>query len=103
MQKPRRELMLLAGDIGGTKTAIGIYSQEKGPHAALAEAEVHSGDYSSLENIAKEFLAKTGIHVDRACFGVAGPVLAGRARITNLPWIVYQSSNAKETNIKAVK
>ena len=94
--------MLLAGDIGGTKTALGIFSQEKGARAALAEAEVHSADYPSLEIIAKEFLAKTGIGVDRACFGVAGPVLAGRAKITNLPWIVDQSSLAKELKLDAV-
>ena len=64
--------MLLAGDIGGTKTALGVFSEEKGPHAALAESEVHSADYGSLESIAKEFLAKTGLKVDRASFGVAG-------------------------------
>jgi glucokinase len=94
--------MLLAGDIGGTKTAMGIFSLEKGPHTPLAEAEVHSADYLSLEAIAKEFLAKTGLRVDRACFGVAGPVLAGRAKITNLPWIVDQAVLAKELNLKAV-
>jgi len=94
--------MLLAGDIGGTKTALGIFSQEQGARAALAGTEVHSADYPSLESIAKEFLAKNGIEVDRACFGVAGPVLAGRAKITNLPWIVDQSSLAKELKLKAV-
>jgi len=94
--------MLLAGDIGGTKTAIGVFSEEKGPHTALAEAEVHSMDYPSLEAIAKEFLAKTGMKVDRACFGVAGPVLSGRAKITNLPWVVDQAIMAKELNLKAV-
>jgi glucokinase len=94
--------MLLAGDIGGTKTALGVFSEEKGVHAALAEVEVHSADYGSLESIAKEFLAKTGLKVDRASFGVAGPVLAGRAKITNLPWIVDQASMAKELNVEAV-
>src|SRR5215468_3552069 len=94
--------MLLAGDIGGTKTAIGVFSEEKGPHTALAEAEVHSMDYPSLEAIAKEFLAKAGLKVDRACFGVAGPVLSGRAKITNLPWIVDETAMAKELNLKAV-
>jgi glucokinase len=94
--------MLLAGDIGGTKTAMGVFSEEKGPHTALAEAEVHSTDYPSLEAIAKEFLAKTGLKADRACFGVAGPVLSGRAKITNLPWIVDQAAIAKELNLKAV-
>src|SRR5580700_10165522 len=94
--------MLLAGDIGGTKTALGVFSEEQGPHKALMESEFHSADYGSLESIAKEFLAKTGAQVDRATFGVAGPVLAGRAKITNLPWIVDQASLAKELNLTAV-
>jgi len=94
--------MIVAGDIGGTKTALGIFSEERGPHSALAEGEVHSGDYPSLEAIAKEFLAKTGMKVDRACFGVAGPVMAGRAKITNLPWIVDQKVLTQELSLKAV-
>ena len=55
--------MLLAGDIGGTKTALGVFSEEHGPHVAIAESEVHSADYASLESIAKEFLAKTALKV----------------------------------------
>jgi len=94
--------MLLAGDIGGTKTALGVYSLEKGPHTAVAEGEVHSADYPSLESIVKEFLARTGLIVDRACFGVAGPVMAGRAKITNLPWTVDQAAIARELDLKAV-
>lgn len=94
--------MLLAGDIGGTKTALGIFSEEQGAHTALAESEVHSADYGSLESIAKEFLLKAGLKVDRACFGISGPVLAGRAKITNLPWIVDQASIAKELNLETV-
>ncbi len=94
--------MLLAGDIGGTKTAIGVFSEKGGPRAPLAEAEVHSADYPSLETIAKEFLAKTGLRVDRACFGVAGPVLDGRAKVTNLPWIVDQGAVAKALDLESV-
>jgi glucokinase len=94
--------MLLAGDIGGTKTAIGIFSKEAGPHAPIVEAEFHSSDYPSLEAIAKEFLAKNQLQVDGACFGVAGPVLAGRVKTTNLPWIVDEASIAKELNVKTV-
>jgi len=94
--------MLLAGDIGGTKTAMAIFSEEKGSHEAIAEARFHSANYPSLEAIAREFLAKTGLKVDTACFGVAGPVLAGRAKITNLPWIVDQASIAIELNLDAV-
>src|ERR1044071_2349061 len=102
MGKLRRSTMLLAGDIGGTKTALGVFSEDQGTHPALAESEVHSADYPSLEAIAKEFLAKTGMKVDRACFGVAGPVIAGRAKVTNLPWVVDQDSIANELNLEAV-
>jgi glucokinase len=94
--------MLLAGDIGGTKTALGIYSESQGPHTALAEGEVHSADYPSLEAIAKEFLAKVGMKVDRACFGVSGPVLGGQAKITNLPWIIDQAVLANELKVDSV-
>jgi len=94
--------MLLAGDIGGTKTALGIFSDGQGAHTPVAESEVHSADYPSLESIAKEFLAQTGLKVDRACFGVSGPVIGGRAKITNLPWIVDRASIARELNLEAV-
>ena len=50
--------MLIAGDIGGTKTDLAIYSSESGPHVPLAEAEVHSADYPNLQAMVKEFLAK---------------------------------------------
>ena len=43
--------MLIAGDIGGTKTDLAIYSSKSGPHAPLAETEVHSADYPSLQAI----------------------------------------------------
>jgi glucokinase len=67
--------MLLAGDIGGTKTDLGIFSNEAGPHAPLFQAEVHSADYPSLQALAQEFLAKANMSVGRACFDVAGPVI----------------------------
>jgi glucokinase len=94
--------MLLAGDVGGTKTDLAIFSNEAGPHAPLARAEVHSADYSSLQALAKEFLAKAPMPIDRACFAVAGPVIEGRARTTNLPWMMDEASLAKELNLRSV-
>jgi glucokinase len=91
--------MLIAGDIGGTKTALAIFSSEAGPHSPLAETTVHSADYPSLDAIAKEFLAKVKSPVDRACFAVAGPVIAGRVKATNLPWVIADSTLAQELNI----
>jgi glucokinase len=78
--------MLLAGDIGGTKTNLAVYSPESGPRAPLAEETFPSDAYASLEDVVSEFLARLDWEVSRASFGVAGPVVAGRAKITNLPW-----------------
>ena len=79
--------MLVAGGIGGTKTDLAIFSGEAGVHAPLAQERVHSADYPSLEAMVKEFIAKGGKPVDRACFAVAGPVIGGRVKTTNLPWV----------------
>jgi len=78
--------LLLAGDIGGTKTALAIYAPEDGPRSPLLEATFPSADYPSLEALALEFLTEHRLPVDRASFGVAGPVSGGRSKATNLPW-----------------
>lgn len=79
---------LLAGDIGGTKTVLALFSTEQGPYQPAAIATFHSGDYPSLEAIVGQFLQGQQVEVSHAAFGVAGPVVSGRARITNLPWII---------------
>ncbi len=80
--------VLLAGDIGGTKTALALYAVEHGPRQPLTQATFPSQNYASLESIVREFLADRAVRVTRASFGVAGPVDNGRAQVTNLPWIV---------------
>jgi glucokinase len=91
--------MLIAGDIGGTKTELAIFSNEAGPHAPLAQAKVHSADYPSLQALVKEFSARAQKPIDRACFAVAGPVIGGRVKTTNLPWVIEETSLAQELNI----
>jgi glucokinase len=95
--------MLLAGDIGGTKTDLAIFSVEGGPHSPLAQTEAHSADYPSLQALATEFLDKVKMPVERACFDVAGPVINGRVKVTNLPWIMDETSLAKDLNLKSVR
>src|SRR5207302_7214499 len=91
----RRTAMLIAGDIGGTKTELAIFSNEGGPHSPQEQVKFHSADYSSLQVIVKEFLTKINQPVDRACFAVAGPVLDGRVKATNLPWMIEDKSLAR--------
>ncbi len=83
--------MLLAGDIGGTKTALGVFSPEGGARAPLAEATFPSAGYDSLEAIVQAFLTQHPHPIDRASFGVAGPVVNGAAKITNLPWTIDET------------
>jgi glucokinase len=78
--------MLLAGDIGGTKTVLAVFSA-KGD-VPVQEKSYPSAQYASLELLIQGYLKEIKEPVDSACFAVAGPVVAGRARITNLPWII---------------
>jgi len=92
--------MLLAGDIGATKTNLAIFSHERGPRRPLAEATFRSADYPCLESAAREFLHDVDISVDRACIGVAGPVVGGRATGTNLPsWTIDEVELVKELGL----
>src|SRR6266478_1467452 len=95
--------MLLAGDIGGTKTDLAIFSHEAGPHSPLAQGEVHSAVYPSLQVLVTEFLKKVKMPVETACFDVAGPVIDGHVKITNLPWSMDEASLAKDLNLKSVR
>ena len=95
--------MLLAADIGGTKTDLAVFSHEAGPHSPLVQGEVHSADYPSLQVLAAEFLSKVDIPVERACFDVAGPVIDGHAKVTNLPWSMDEASLASDLNLKSVR
>ena len=95
--------MLLAGDIGGTKTDLAVFSPEAGPRAPLVHAEFHSGSYPSLEAIAREFLARVQMPIECACFDVAGPVLAGRAKVTNLPWVVDAAALQQALHLRSVQ
>lgn len=94
--------MLVAGDIGGTKTDLAIYSIESGPHAPLAQAQFHSADYPSLQAMVSEFLAKAKVPVAYGSFDVAGPVIDGHVKTTNLPWVMDETSLAKDLNLKSV-
>lgn len=94
--------MLIAGDIGGTKTDLAVYSVESGPHAPLAQAQFHSADYPSLQAMVAGFLAQVKVPVAYASFDVAGPVIDGHVKTTNLPWVMDEISLAKDLNLKSV-
>ncbi|MCL4535949.1 MAG: glucokinase [Bacteroidetes bacterium] len=95
--------MLLAGDIGGTKTRLAVFSPEAGPRSPLEEKTFPSASYPSLEAIAQEFLRQGSHLVDRATFAVAGPVVAGRAKVTNLPWVLDEGRLREALKLTSVR
>jgi glucokinase len=95
--------MLLAGDIGGTKTTLGIFSSERGPRHPLERATFPSGQFPSLEELVVEFLRGVSLPVTRASFGVAGPVIEGTANITNLPWRMDEKELAQTLGLRSVR
>ena len=94
--------VILAGDIGASKTDLALFSTEAGPRAPLAQAQYPSPNYASLVAIVHEFLKETQTTVERACFGVAGPVVQGVAKTTNLPWLVQKSNLRKQFGLASV-
>jgi len=95
--------LLLAGDIGATKTALAIFSLDSGPRAPLVEATFHSANYPSLEAVVRAFLAQTSLRIDRASFGVAGPIVSGRVVLTNLPWVLDETQLREALGLSSVR
>ncbi len=98
-----QQTLLLAGDLGGTKTNLMIFSSEDSPRTPIKEATFSSAAYPSLEALVGDFLAQTDMKMDRASFGVAGPVVAGEAKITNLPWVMSETQLCKALSLTSVR
>ena len=94
--------IILAGDIGGTKSNLAILSIENETLKIHRNHRFPSGDYTSLNAIIHEFLEAEKGHIPAACFGVPGPVKYGRARPTNLNWGVDAADIEKAFSIPQV-
>jgi len=87
--------MLLAGDIGGTKTLLGLFEPGERRPAAIAIGEFVTLDYEALEEIIDRFLAERRVAAARltgVSVGVAGAVTDQVAHLTNVPWLVKAST-----------
>jgi glucokinase len=83
--------MLLAGDIGGTKTLLGLFDRQRPRPQPIAVRTFGSLEYDGVEPMISELLRDehaTGQRIEVACFGVAGPVIGEAAKPTNVPWTV---------------
>jgi glucokinase len=96
--------MIIAGDIGGTKTNVALFETEGDKLArVVAQQSFPSGSYGSLEAILAEFVAShRPDKITHACFGVAGPVSEGRVETSNLAWYVRSEKLAETLRIAHV-
>ncbi len=92
--------MILAGDIGGTKTILALFDGD-GREPQTSET-YPSADYRGLEEMLAVFLGNHGATIDRAAFGVAGPVSDGNAGQVNLAWPVRSESVAAALGLERV-
>jgi glucokinase len=92
--------LVLAGDIGGTKTNLALVSVRGEKLHAESQRIFQSKQYSGLTPILKEFGDTQ--RIEAACFGIAGPVVDGRVKTTNLPWIVDTEELRRTLKLDAV-
>ena len=98
--------MLLAGDIGGTKTLLGLYSCEAERPAPIEIGEFTTLAYDGLEPMVREFLGAWKVDprtLSATCIGVAGAVTQQVARLTNVPWLVDAEAVALTLGLKRVE
>ena len=101
-------MLLLAGDIGATKSNVALISSDGSAREPLIERTLPSGDYPDLASLVGDFMDYArgrlvdALAVDRACFGVPGPVVLGSVEITNLPWVLAEEPLAEELGVRRV-
>ncbi len=95
-----KRLMYLAGDIGGTKTHLGLFQQQGNSLKLISEERYSSKDHKSLKEIVVQFLSVHEGLLEGACFGIAGPIDNRRCKATNLPWIVDTNELEATTKTK---
>lgn len=87
--KPRDSSMLLAGDIGGTKTLLGLFRRAATRPVPIATRAFTTLEHSSLGDMVRQFLRGfEDSAIEAAAFGAAGVVQQDVARLTNVPWLV---------------
>ncbi|MBN2897027.1 MAG: glucokinase [Campylobacterales bacterium] len=88
--------MILAGDIGGTKTNLALYEAGEIGYTLVAQSQFASRDYPTFDGVIEAFRTSApDVAIDAACFGVAGAVIEGRCRTTNLPWALDEVDLAR--------
>jgi glucokinase len=99
--------VILAGDVGGTKCNLALYSERGGKLTPVFRQRFASKEFAQFDLIVREFSRQAAPHLSSngilaAGFGVAGPVMNNRVRATNLPWIVDAETLSRELRVPRI-
>ncbi len=99
--------MIIAGDVGGTKCNIALFSEKNGKLDVVFRQRFASKDFAKFDLIIKEFTRQAEPHLNggkirAAGFGVAGPVINNRIHATNLPWIIDSATLSSELGVETI-
>ncbi len=95
--------MILAADVGGTKTLMGLFERSGKKLRAVREASFPSQGFASFEAMVGEFLGAGRARLDGIAVGVAGPVVGGRSQVVNLHWPVDERRLARRLGVQGVR
>jgi glucokinase len=94
--------VVLAGDIGATKTNLALFEILKGQLTIVREKTYHTGDYHSFTEMVHAFNKGSLTEIDGICLGVAGPVTRGKVKGTNFPWEIDSAEISRELRVQSV-
>lgn len=95
-------MRILAGDVGGTKVALALVEDGEGGLRIVREERYATEGFDGLVPVVEKFLAEVGERPDRACFGVAAPIVDETVAMTNIDWEVDRARIAHATGIPHV-
>lgn len=98
----KTEAILLAGDVGGTKSSLVLFQIANGQLAVLKEGNYPTKDYKSFIELVRTFLGEKFPSMDGVCLGVAGPVYQGKVQGTNFPWEITVEEIRRGLQVKWV-
>ena len=96
--------MILAGDIGGTKTNLALYTYKDGALEIQVQHQFVSQKYPNFSDVIEEFISSYKIeNIEAVCLGIAGPIINGVCKTTNLPWTIDSKELQIVCNTSKVK
>ena len=96
--------MILAGDIGGTKTNLALYTYKDGALEIQVQHQFVSQKYQNFSDVIEEFISSYKIeNIEAVCLGIAGPIINGVCKTTNIPWTIDSKELQIVCNTSKVK